>query len=87
MSEEFTPIQIPNIADIAQLRCPQPPPIKWWQRPILWARLAQWRLHDLLWPPQYLAEAYCCDCGAQLTQEELAADRDMCFDCYCYHQD
>jgi hypothetical protein len=29
----------------------------------------------------------CCDCGAPLTDEEIACDRDLCFECYCFHQD
>jgi hypothetical protein len=30
---------------------------------------------------------HCCDCGAPLTQEEVASDRDLCFECYCFHQE
>jgi len=32
-------------------------------------------------------EDRCCDCGAMLTDDELSCSRDMCFACYCFHQD
>jgi hypothetical protein len=31
-------------------------------------------------------EAKCCDCGRDLTAEEIKFGRDMCFDCYRYSQ-
>jgi len=35
----------------------------------------------------YLDDPRCCDCGCELTTEEIECDRDMCFECYCSHQD
>jgi hypothetical protein len=32
------------------------------------------------------ADRTCCDCGAPLAAEEMACGRDLCFDCYCFHQ-
>ena len=32
-------------------------------------------------------EGVCCDCGCDLSREEIACGRDMCFECYCWHQD
>jgi hypothetical protein len=32
-------------------------------------------------------EGICCTCGGKLTEEEIEADRDQCFECYCVEQD
>ena len=29
----------------------------------------------------------CADCGCELDEEAIAAGREMCFECYCRHQD
>jgi hypothetical protein len=40
--------------------------------------------------PQYACvcpDDVCCDCGCKLTREEVAVGRDMCFECYGFHQE
>jgi hypothetical protein len=36
--------------------------------------------------PEPEDDTICCDCGSELSEEELDAGREMCFDCYCVHQ-
>jgi hypothetical protein len=40
--------------------------------------------------PEYACsctDARCADCGDELTPEELAIGREVCFSCYCVAQD
>ena len=40
--------------------------------------------------PEYACECpitQCRECGCDLDADALAADRDICFDCYCDEQD
>jgi hypothetical protein len=72
--------------DLNRLRIPQNPrPLKWWEHFVVWYR---WRVSDFLnFIHPSTEEVRCCDCGELLSREETQSGRDMCFSCYCWHQD